>query len=146
APVDVESVDPRTRLVGSGDQVEERRAIEEGGVAQPRVVKGDPLRRSSGGSDPPDVHLVGRVPLHEVDEFTVWRPGLEVGVPWSSRAIERPGLARCGLDEHRVAGCRGVQGNAYPVGGPGELRNLLERESRLVARDGDHPGADWAPG
>src|SRR5262249_16844217 len=134
----------RSRPVGVRGEVQKRRTIQKRRIAHSRIVEGDPFWSSTRRTDPPDIHLTGRIALHEVDERLVWRPGLEMGMLWNRSGVERLGFGALGLHEHRVAGRRRVIGEAPSIGRPTDFGNAFEGDLWFAAKRWHDPGADRA--
>src|SRR4029453_16230640 len=97
-------MNPRTRAIISGGQIQQRPAVHECGEHDPRFVKGETLGRTAIGANAPDVHLIRWKPANEIDEGTIWRPHWKVIVGSRVRYQDLPGGSLLQVaHEHRIA-------------------------------------------
>ena len=113
--------------------------VEHGAVVNQRrvthvaVVLRQTLRRSTGGGDPPEIHLIGVYDAtHEVDPSAIRGPGMKVVVPARAFGVDenlvrvRPGLVRY---ERRITVFTRVIRQAGAVWGPSHINHVLAQEN-----------------
>ena len=80
APLRIHAIKPRTRTIGTAQQVHQRPLVQQDRITHASGVRRDPLRRPARRTDAPDVQFVRKQTLDEVDEFAVGGPQWKVSV------------------------------------------------------------------
>src|SRR4051812_23902985 len=94
AAVHVHGVDPRAVSLVIGREIEERAIANKSGEGHAALVKGHSFRLAPGRPDTPDVALLERQAVHEVNELAVTRPDRKVIVKACRRLVDLPLPAR----------------------------------------------------
>ena len=123
----IEAVQPRPRSAAVGREVHQGAAIPRDWVAHARVVTRNLFGHPTTRVDAPDVHLIGRVALDEVNEGLIGRPQGEVGVEVVWCGENRLILVLSAVPyEHRITRSGRVEHESRRVGRPVELGRTFQ--------------------